>query len=274
VLWALDAELRTKGRALPVINDGYAGPSVGGYLAAGGFGPGSSVAGGFWDNVAEITLVNGEGQVQRLLREAPLFPWLFGSMGQLGIIVEAKLDILAYTTAKVTGGSEPFTMRGAGVLSHNRLSPSPMAPDEAGRLFWFTLFVPESNLDEARAQLDTLECRHTGTFAFRNRYVYFIAHRRLAAPLLWPHSTSYYAIGSWGILNDTTARGIENVLAFDADFMKIVFANGYRRYVQSELPSGPDLYERYFGPAVYNRFRALKQVQDPRNLLNRGWVFE
>jgi FAD/FMN-containing dehydrogenase len=99
VLWSVDAWLRTKGCSLPVLNDGYAGPSVGGYVAAGGFGPGSAIAGGFWDNVAEITMVDGEGRVQRIRREAPLFPWLFGSMGQLGIIVRAKLDIVARAAA-------------------------------------------------------------------------------------------------------------------------------------------------------------------------------
>jgi FAD/FMN-containing dehydrogenase len=46
MLWSVDAWLRTKGYSLPVMNDGYAGPSVGGFVAAGGFGPGSRISGG------------------------------------------------------------------------------------------------------------------------------------------------------------------------------------------------------------------------------------
>jgi FAD/FMN-containing dehydrogenase len=258
ILWPLDAQLRARGWTLPVINDGYAGPSVGGFVAAGGFGPGSRLAGGFWDNVAEITMVDGDGRIRRLPREDPLFPWVFGSMGQLGTIVDAKLDVRACAAAAPAKGAEP---------------PAAKPPGEAGRLFWFTLFVPESNLDHALAELDSLELRRPDTFAFRNRYTYFIAHRRVVAPLVWPHPTPCYAVGSWGILNDTTPQGIEKVLAFDADFMQIALRNGYRRYVQSELPSGPALYERYFGSQVFSQFRALKQAHDPANVLNRGWVF-
>ena len=93
------------------------------------------------------------------------------------------------------------------------------------------------------------------------------------APLVWPHATPCYAVGSWGILKDTTSPGIEKVLAFDAAFTEMTLVNGYRRYVQSEVACGPDLYERYFGSEVYARFRALKLAKDPRNILNRGCVF-
>jgi FAD binding domain-containing protein len=271
VLWSVDASLRTMGRSLPVLNDGYAGPSVGGYAAAGGFGPGSRIAGGFWDNVAELTIVDGEGRIRRLSRDATLFPWLFGAMGQLGIIVEARLDTVA---APPIPEPERVALLGRSLLENQPSHSAPPAPDEAGRLFWFTLFVAESSLDEARVQLESLELKHLGTFAFRNRYTYFITHRLIVAPLVWPYSTPCYAVGSWGILKDVTSRDVERVLAFDADFTEMTLANGYRRYVQSELPFGPDLYERYFGHDMFSRFRALKQAQDPLNLFNRGWVFE
>lgn len=55
--------------------------------------------------------------------------------------------------------------------------------------------------------------------------------------------------------------------------MAIAHANGYRRYIQSELASGNGTYEQYFGPLYYRRFRVLKRAQDPYDLLNRGWVF-
>jgi FAD/FMN-containing dehydrogenase len=271
VLWMVDQWLRKDGLALPVVNDGYPGPSVGGYAAAGGFGPGSATAGGFWSNVAELTIVQGQGRIRRIRREAPLFPWLFGSMGQLGIIVEAKLDIVPCEAASLAFAASGSALP-AKTLSE-QLSSGPEPPDEAGHLFWFTLFVSEADLDAARAQLDSLERRHPSAFAFRNRYNYFIKHRGIVAPLLWPDFTSFYALGSWGVLEDITARGIQAVLAFEADFMDMALAKGYKRYVQSEVPCGPDLYERYFGPVVYSRFHALKQTQDPGNILNRNWVF-
>lgn len=266
VLWSLDAQVKARRWSLPVMNDGYAGPSVGGFIAAGGFGPGSRIAGGFWNNVEEVTLVDGEGQIRKVSVDDSLFPWLFGSMGQLGVVVEAKLDVVALAAVPPVGD--------CGVPDQQIPRISLAAPDEAGRLFWFTLFVPESGLEQARAQLEALEPSHTGTFSFRNRYTYLLAHKRVVAPLVWPYPTSCYAVGSWGILNGVTASTIQRVLQFDADFMEIALANGFRRYVQSELPSGPAFYERYFGPEFYSRFRALKQAHDPGNLFNQGWVFE
>jgi FAD/FMN-containing dehydrogenase len=267
VLWSVDAWLQPHGYSLPVLNEGYAGPSVGGYVAAGGFGLGSEVAGGFWDNVAEVTVINGEGRILRVSREAPLFPWLFGSMGQLGIIVEAKLDIVPRSAAAPLTNFHPIN-----AANPNRLEG--VAHDDAGRLFWFTLFVLESKLATARTQLDSLEARYCNTFAFRKRYTYFIPHRRVVAPLLWPYRSAFYFVGSWGILENVGSTYIQRVMDFDADFTSLALANGYRRYVQTEVPSGPALYKRYFGPKVYSLFNEWKRTQDPYNIINRRWVFE
>jgi FAD/FMN-containing dehydrogenase len=269
VLWNLDAELRKNGCSLPVLNAGYAGPSVGGFVAAGGFGPGSRFAGGFWNNVAEITIVNGHGVIQRIARADPLFPWLFGSMGQLGITVEARLDIRTSVSEIMIPGpsSAENTTHVEAPTSLNCES------GRADRLFWFTLFVHEGQVPEARARLDALELRHSKTFSYRDRYTYFIAHRKVVAPLIWPQSTPCFAVGSWGRFNDLSASGIQRLMAFEADFMKVALRNGYKRYIQSEMACGPQLYEYCFGSEAYNKLRHLKQIQDPQHLINHGWVF-
>src|SRR5207247_426446 len=51
VLWTLRSYLNTYKYTLPVVNDGYPGPSVGGYISAGGFGIGSMFYGCFCGNV-------------------------------------------------------------------------------------------------------------------------------------------------------------------------------------------------------------------------------
>ena len=264
VLWYLDAWLRSKGYALPVINAGYAGPTVGGFVAAGGFGRNSASVGGFWNNVAGVTLVDGAGDVEIVRRHDPLFPWLFGAMGQLGIVAEAKLDVVTH---------DPTRGRIAEPLGQKETAPTGPARDEAGRLFWFTMFVPDAYLDEACRILDDLEKENLQTFHLRDRYTYRIAHHMVVAPLVWPEATSCYAVGSWGLLQDTSPDRMGRVLAFDADFMRAVHAKGYRRYVQSEVPSGPHIYARCFGNETYATFRGLKAARDPYELLNRGWVF-
>ena len=267
VLWYLDAWLRSNCYALPVINAGRAGPTVGGFVAAGGFGRNSAAAGGFWSNVAELTLVEGHGEVLAVGRNDPLFPWLFGSMGELGIVAEAKLDV-------VTPGSAPLRDEGsrrAGVLLDSKQSGH--GRDEAGRLFWFSLFVGEAHRDEACAVLDKLEMQHPDSFNLRERYAYRIVHRGVVAPLVWPEQTSCHAVGSWGLLRDATPDRMDRVVAFDTSFMQAARANGYRRYVQSEIPSGPSFYRTYFGEEIYAAFRAKKAALDPHGLFNTGWVF-
>ena len=79
---------------------------MGGFVAAGGFGPGSRTAGGFSNNVAELTMVDGRGRLQRLSRDEALIPWLFGAMGQLGIVVEAQLEVTVRPNAAPLAGIE------------------------------------------------------------------------------------------------------------------------------------------------------------------------
>jgi len=269
VLWHLDAWLRSRGFELPVINAGHAGPTVGGFVAAGGFGCNSAAAGGFWNNVAYVATVNGRGDIEVLSRDDPMFPWLFGSMGQLGIVAEVGLDVVAHNPDRRRRNGV------SGLRQHLDKEMTPLVPtrNEAGRLFWFSLFVPEARLEEVCGILDELEKQHSEAFNLRDRYAYRITHRTVVAPLVWPEATSCYAVGSWGLLECTSPERMRRVLAFDADFMRVASAGRYRRYVQSEVSSGPRFYARYFGDELYSMFRAHKDRLDPHAIFNRGWVF-
>lgn len=272
VLWVLQYILRQHGYDLPVLNDGYPGPSVGGYLAAGGFGPRSAVYGGFWDNVVEVRLVDGCGELRRVTAHDPLFPWLFGSMGQLGIVFDAKLAIIPLTEA----GAPAYPTAKALVapqLAEPKVPPEfETEADES--LIWFTLFVPDEHLEQALRELADLERRHGGVMRFQQRYRYPIRYRGKVAPLVYPEARSLTATGAWGWLGDRASEGIARLLEFDRDFMAIAKSRpDYRRYVQSELPSGPEVYGRCFGSAIYAAFRELKSELDPRSLLNCGTVF-
>ena len=269
VLWVLQHILRSFGFDLPVLNDGYPGPSVGGYLAAGGFGPSSHEHGGFWDNVVSVTLVEGTGELRRVACDDPLFPWLFGAMGQLGIVADATLRIIpAAATASYPAGQ---------MLRAPRLVrppiPAQFATSENERLFWFTLFVPEGELDEALDALSALERRHGKALRYAERYRYAIAQRR-TAPLVYPEARPITATGAWGWLSDPSREGVARLLDFDADFMALAGAHAsWRRYVQSELAGGPAIYERCFGAERYAELGRLKARLDPAQLLNRGSVF-
>lgn len=273
VLWILQHFLRRRGFDLPVLNDGYAGPSVGGYLAAGGFGPRSGVHGGFWDNVLQVRLLDGRGEPLLLTADDARFPWLFGSMGQLGILLEARLAIVPLDGSGPTPPYPAGTALVAPPLAQARVPPE-FSTEEDESLFWFTLFVPDEHLGQAHAELAELEHRHRQALRFQERYRYPIRHRGRVPPLIYPEARPITATGAWGWLRGKTSEGTQKLLAFDRDFMALAHSRPYyRRYVQSELPSGPDVYEQCFGAETYAGFRRLKSDLDPRGLLNRGSVF-
>ena len=114
ILWDVRDFVHTYGLQLPVYNGGWGGPTVGGFLCSGGVGcvrwgvdhtPNpdrsdvdrpclSAIHGGFWENVLAVTLVDGRGDIQKFTPADEEFKWLFGSFGQLGILVEARLKVL------------------------------------------------------------------------------------------------------------------------------------------------------------------------------------
>ncbi|MER6175481.1 FAD-binding protein [Streptosporangium sp. NPDC001681] len=79
----------------PVLTD-YLGLSVGGTLSAGGFGGSSFHAGGQTDNVDELTVVTGTGEVVTCSarRNQHLFDASRAGFGQFGVIVAARLPLV------------------------------------------------------------------------------------------------------------------------------------------------------------------------------------
>ena len=272
VLWILQHILRRHGFDIPVLNDGYPGPSIGGYIAAGGFGPRSAQYGGFWDNVIEVSLVDGCGQLRRVAAADPLFPWLFGSMGQLGVFLEARLAIIP-----ANASSTPRYPDGTKLVAPQLVDPK-VPPEYAmggqERLFWFTLFTPDEYLDEAHDELSELENRHQAALRFQERYRYPILPRGTIAPLVYPYTRPFTATGAWGWLTDSSPAGIAALQEFDRGFMALASSKPhYRRYVQSELPAGPETYRQCFGEEIYRSLQSRKAETDPGSLLNRGSVF-
>jgi FAD/FMN-containing dehydrogenase len=274
VLWIVSALLNDHGLTLPVVNFGYPAATVGGYISAGGYGPGSVEYGGFWENVAEITLVDGEGRVQRLQRSDPSFPWVFGAMGQLGIIVEAKLDVIPSESG--VPSSYPKGVTVAPEIIRRRELSTDTDPRRAVRgklMYWLTVFVSRSQAPEAEHRMTTLENKYTDTIDFLERHICPINYRWVVAPLVYPHAERFVAVGTWGWYDRAAPGAVERVKALDDEFTWLALARKYYRYIQSELPSGPKVYELHWGRRTYAELRELKTRHDPDAILNPGWVF-
>ena len=247
---------------LPVYNGGGLGPSVGGYISAGGLSFQSEVYGGFWEQVEEITLVTGFGRIVQVKRNSPLFIWLFGSMGQLGIITQAKLKIMASSSKKKITFPQGL---------HLNISPIQQQTNHSS-LYWFNLFVKDHELDTAIRDLEILQKKHHQVLQYHTMYHWKIAYLHENPPLVFPSSESFHMIGIWGTQKEPNQKSIIHLAQ---DFSDLVLQKQYKRYIQAEyLPDNPQQYYRkYFGEKNYLQFKAIKKSLDPQFSFNRGSVF-
>lgn len=254
-VWELDQYVRGFGWKLPVINDGSAeAPSLGGFVAAGGIGEGTVFHGGFWETVRGLTLVTGDGEERRLSPQDPLFHWVFGAMGGLGLVYEIEIELVPVDHVP----PRPVTPSAA-------LPRGPQAqwPDH----LWLTLFVPEARRDEGAERLGALVEAHPKAWIPRGPYEYYLSCQSFNPPLvLGDEHGDFVALGVWG--DGLDRRNLDAYSAMEADFQAMVEACGFRRYFQSEMIRRRRPLESYVGAACAERFRALKATLDPLSLLN------
>jgi FAD/FMN-containing dehydrogenase len=249
------------GYDLPVTNGGLSagGPSVGGFINAGAFGIGSAESGGFWENVDSVALVVAGGARLQIDRDDPRFPWLFGAMGQLGLVVEARLDLVPVDAAHPA----PYPQG-----TRTRVDAPASDPTQTPPIHWFTLFVSAEEKDAAAAALAEIQARHAGQMSFRAPYTYALRHRRISAPLVYGRGGDFFAIGIWG--DGPTAATVE---AIDREVAALSAKAGYRRYVQAEVLAGSDAYRSYFGDPIWQELLQRRRSVDPAGLFNRNTVF-
>ena len=270
LVWTVRAITERFGGAVPVVNHGYPAPTVGGYIAAGGFGDGSGHEGGFWNHVRSATLVDGRGRVHHLDRDAPSFAMLFGSVGQLGCIAEAELVVRG-----LEGGRYPLGLvipRDEVRLADRWSWNATLRREARQRLVWFTLFVAEGEVAGARAALAELERRFAGELALRDRYEYPIAEGALVAPLIHPRAGPFAAIGAWGVPRGSADERLRTTRSFERAFRTVAAHAGYGRYVQSEYTGDLSSYRLALGERLTD-LAAAKRMFDPDSAINRGSVF-
>ena len=287
LVWDIRDFVRDFGYELPVHNGGWAGPTLGGYICAGGFGKGSlsDQHGGLWENVLSITLVDGTATEHVIERTDPRFAWLFGSYGQLGIIVEAKLKILP--THPAAGLLYPKNRSG---LVTCRQSDDPSLNDNAPAtdskvLFWFSLLLDPSQEASAWQHLLNFCLRYTGILQPNGGwagpllggnpigYRYNIRYKEFNPPLVYNNQGDFIVLGVMSFFNYSSYSSQPTILDIERDFIKLATDNNFRLYLQAENIGRNVNYEEYYGSEVFSQFRSLKECLDPEYLINPGIVF-
>lgn len=249
--------------------DGGIGPTIGGFISAGGISNTSITYGGFWEHVYAVTLVIANGDVITVKRHDFLFPYLFGSMGQLGIITEATLELLpAEGKSHVYPQGKTLRLPYPSSQGIDWAKPSAVKPN-----YWFNLFVPDARIEEADHALTQLLQRYPHAMAPVERYHQAVTYVSFMPPLVYDKDASFMDVGMMGPVG-TYADSHEQLRQLETAFSQWVLAQHFRRYVQSERQQSPAFFAAYYAPDTLSRLKALKQLVDPKFLFDRGVVFD
>ncbi len=285
-LWALDDVLRDYGYRLPVLNGGGPGPTVGGFIAAGGIDHASSgLFGGFWDNVRAVTLVDGRGEVLTVTPDDELYPWLFGSMGQLGVFTEATLDIVAVgdgaerangtvSLESAAHDDSPYPLSVSGVIDGHlhamrRRAEVVLEGEQVVVPTWFAVMVPPEEQQGANDLLVATSAAHP-LLSQLYTLTYSVRARGTPVPLVFPGGGDFVSIELHGIMTVADGVGSAALDAFERSLHEAVVAAGWRRYIQVEHMAGSIDWRAYLGDGVYQQWCALKAQHDPGGVLNPG----
>ena len=311
-LWDIRDFVADRGWRLPVYNGGWAGPSLGGFVNAGGVGGMrvpphergtlsatgevgerdasnpvslSELHGGIWANVARIRMIDGRGIVHDVVPENPDFPWIFASMGQFGLILEVTLRLLPQA-----GLSDGLPVGSAGRIPvSNPLDQNETdSPPPAGGmdwLYWFTALLPVAEEDAAwevigdwsRAHGEAL--RPSGGWAgpLRNGapigFRYLIRRKAPTPPLLYPLDEDFLTMGMMAVCGAVGTGAAEQALVrAEREFLTQIIGCGWSVYCQAENLTRSIDFRTYWGPERWDRFCELKDRFDPEDRINRGEV--
>lgn len=264
---SVDLWLRSHGYAFEGVNAGGPASTLGGYIAAGGL-PNAATR-GLWNYVDELVLVDGTGEVHTLSQRDALFPWVFGSQGELGCVLEATLRIRPLDHA---GGALPA------LPAIDEFYLSDYAPQQRDdhfawgryeRRFWYTLFCVPADEAEVVARLQAIERTYsTPVPLLRNRYR--LARGPIVAPLVFPFDEDGVGLATWGDLT-TGQAAAEQRAAIERGVMAILReVPRARRYFQAESVEAVSSVFELLAPPERSRFEALKRQLDPHGQMNRG----
>jgi FAD/FMN-containing dehydrogenase len=220
----LEATLPT-GRSPPTLTD-YIDLSIGGTLAVGGIGGQVSRWGLQVDNVLELDVVTGEGELVRCSpsRERPLFDAVRAGLGQFGIIVRARVRLVevpshARTYTALYADLPRFLEDQRRLIEDGRFDylegfANRVAGGWVYQLEAVKYFAPGAEPDDARLlaglafQPGTLQARDSSSFDFANRLAPVVAMLQQLGVWGFPHPWMNMFVPA-----EATAAFVEEVLA-------------------------------------------------------------
>lgn len=311
VLWDIRDFAADRGWRLPVYNGGWAGPSLGGFVSAGGLGlrvppserekltatgvpretqesePASlsEKYGGFWAQVAQLAIIDGRGRVHEIRPGDAAFPWMFASMGQFGLILEVTLRV-----PPQPGAADMLPVGSSGripVLHPLNPHETDMPPPAQGVdwVYWFTALVPVSEENAAWRVIGDWSAAHRDALRPTGGWIgprqdgapigfrYLVRRTAPTPPMLYPRDEDFVTVGVMAVCSGVGTDAAEATLArAERAFVAEIVGHGWALYCQAENLTRSLDFRSYLGPERWALFCALKTRFDPEDRINAGEV--
>ena len=311
ILWDIRDFVAEHGWLAPVYNGGWAGPTLGGFVNAGGMGlrvprseretlitpqaadpsdPPHRVSvserhGGFWTQVARITMIDGCGRMHDILPTDPDFLWIFASMGQFGLILEVTLHLLPQPDA---ADALPVGSAGRIPVSNpidSRETDTLPPPGGLDWVYWFTALVPVAEEDAAWVVVRDWSDAHRAALRPVGGWVglvrdgapigfrYLVRRKAPPPPLLYPRDEDFVTMGVMAVCGGVGTDAAEAALTrAERDFVERITGGGWSLYCQAENLTRSLDFRSYWGLDRWARFCELKSRFDPDDRVNAGEV--
>ncbi len=310
VLWDIRDFVADRGMRLPIYNGGWAGPTVGGFVNAGGLGlrvpPGerrkldaqdglaagaldaislSEKFGGLWAQVAQLKIIDGRGKVHDILSKDEDFRWMFASMGQFGLILEVTLRL--HPQSGVPGRLPVGNSGRIPVLNPLNPNETDALPPAEGIdwVYWFTALVPVDEEDVAWRIIGNWSHAHRDVLRPTGGWVgpvqdgaaigfrYLVRRKAPTPPMLYPRDEDFVTVGVMAICGGVGTDSAEAALTqAERAFVAQIIDQGWALYCQAENLTRSLDFRSYWGPARWARFCELKTRFDPEDRVNAGEV--
>ena len=234
-------------------------PTIGGFISKGGISPESKEFGGLWENILEITIIDGYGQKKIVNMNDELFPWLFGGYGQFGIIVSAKLKI-----KHIDKNKDFYPLGKKGIIEQFKYK----IRDQ--KYFCYHIFCDKERVEESEKNIRTLISSQFKSDKNKKDFklnTFFVKFHKNNPPLLY-RNRSFYCVQGVQYLDDKDEEYKKKIKIIENNFMKLMEDNALYRYPQIEYLDTTTLRDYYMNRRVYDKFLIHKNRLDPNGIFN------
>lgn len=257
--------LENQGFKLPIFPYGIdilnkISPSVGGYICTGGISPDSEKYGGFWENVLEITLIDGYGRKNVYNHNNEIFPWLFANYGQLGVIVSAKLRI-----EHIEKNKDFYPLGKKGIIEKFKFKVLDR------KCFFYHILCSKDDVDQSEKNIkDIINSEYSTDENKRNLEIikYFIKFNNFNPPLLYKNR-SFYCVHAIQYIDNKDNEYKEKLKRIENKFSKLMEDNSLSRYPQIEYLDTETLKDYHINRGSYDKFLIYKNQMDPNGMFNQ-----